>query len=182
MDDAADVHDHLVLSGHARNRGRLARAFFVFRQVDSRVDHLHSVFRHAFLFDHDFLDRLARCDHRGGVAKNLSLQCLHCPERQSAAQPVSPDVVAQQRVDLVDHRPPIAPAGKRRPRRAAKVLGVNQLERMFAGDLIQPGPGEPGGGRNGVDRRILELASLNVDTPGRSQAKMGHDDVDARGV
>ena len=165
MDDAADVHDHLVLGRDARNRRRLA-GLFVFGQVDSRVDHVHAIFRHAFLFDDDLLDRLTQRDHRGGVAKDLSLQSLDTPRNdESAAQAVALDLVAQQRVNLVDHRPSIAPARERGSRRSAVMLGVHQLERMLAGDLLEPCTAQPGRGRNGVNRRVFEFACARCSIP-----------------
>ncbi len=181
MNDAANVHDHLVVSGNTGNRGRLA-GNFVFGQVDSRIDHVHSFFRYAFLVDNDPLHRLTRRDHRGRVAQDLSFKRSIDLEKQSAPQPVSFGLVAEQRVSFVDHRPPVAPASERSSRRSAVVLGVHQFERMLAGDFLEARPTEPRPRRNSVDRRVFKLAPREGDSPRRPRAQMRHHNLHAAGL
>ena len=57
MDNAADVHDDLVLRADSGNCGGGAWAA-VFGQVDPWVDHGDPVGRHALLGDDHVLDRL----------------------------------------------------------------------------------------------------------------------------
>ncbi len=121
MHDAADVHDDLVLGADAGDRCRLAGGV-VLAQVDAGVDHAHPIGGDALLLDHHVLDRLAQGDDRGGVPEHALFHRAVSPEDQAPAQAVALDLVAQERVDLVDHRPAVAPAGDQAsasPRRSA---------------------------------------------------------------
>ena len=158
MDDAAHVHDDLVLGPDPGDRRRRGRPF-VLSQVDPRVDHADPVGRHPFLGDHDLFDRLSQGNDGRGVAQNPFFQRPVRVEDEPAAQAVARDLVTQEGVDLVNHRPAMAPASHVGPRRSTVMLGVNQVERLLAGNSRESQAARPARERNFIDGCSLEFAT-----------------------
>ena len=77
--------------------------------------------------------------------------------RRAAAQAVALDLVAQEGMDLVNHRPAVLSTGRIGTGRTAVMLGVDHVERELRGDPLQAASGQPAGRRDGVDRRTLEI-------------------------
>ena len=141
----------------------------VLGQVDAGVNHADSLGRHALLGDHDLFDRLSQGDDGRGVAKNSLFQRPVDVEDESAAQAVARDLVAQEGVDLVNHRPAIAPARGVGPRRATVMLGVNQVERLLAGNSQESQAACPARERHFINRRPFEFAARGRSPGGRAR-------------
>ena len=157
VDDAADIHDHLVLGPDPRDRRRRRRAgLVVLREVDPRVDDRDPLGRHSLLLDHDPLDRLAQDNDLRRVPQDPALDGRVKAIREPPPQAVALDLVAQERVDLVDQGPAVTPAGEVRPRRPTVVLRVDQVERRLAGD--PPQAADPAVRGQRPRRRPLEVA------------------------
>ena len=129
----------------------------VLAEVDPRVDHAHPVGGDPLLLDHDPLDRLAQDDHRRRVPADPALDRDVEPEGRPSAQAVALDLVAQERVDLVDHRPAVPPAGEVAPASPRRSAGRGPGRTGYS-RAIRRRPADPGGGRQRERRRPLEVA------------------------
>ena len=113
------------------------------RQVDAGKDHRHPILRNPFFFDHHPLNLLSQDDHRRRVLADGPLQGHVDPEAQPSTEPVALVFLAEQGMELVDHRPAIAATGKESPVGSSVMLGMHEVERKFAvnpGQSADPGP------------------------------------------
>ena len=135
-DDTPDVHHDLVARAHARDLGRGAGGV-VFGEVDAGIDDRDPAGVDALLLDHHPLDPLAQHDDRRGLPADGPFQPEIQAEGQAPAQAVALELLAQERVELVDQRPAIASAGEGGAIGAAVVLGMDEIEGEFAVDPLQ---------------------------------------------
>ncbi len=130
----------------------------------------------AFLLDHDALDLLAQDDHRRGVPADRAFEADVDLEAEPPAEAVALVLAAEERVDLVDHRPAVPAAGEQGAVGPAVVLGVDEVEGELAVD--PPEAADPVAGVEGEGRGPLEVLA-DGPAPGGPGLEVGEDDVDA---